>query len=204
LTKEQELGALNAVADCMSPELLTLPDNIIRLIPPRPAGYEYTPELFNHRTGLAFDPLGAAETATDLGLSFLFNTDRLNRMTEYQVENGGLGVTEMIDTLISRTWKAPRLKGLAELIRQQNGQMVLTYILSASVDDKASFATKAQLRYELDRLKLMLEDMKGRNAPDEGNISLALERMKNPAGAKGTVRTVVIPPGSPIGCDEEE
>ncbi|HVV06814.1 MAG TPA: zinc-dependent metalloprotease [Puia sp.] len=203
LTKEQELGALNAVADCMSPELLTLPDNIIRLIPPRPAGYEYTPELFHHRTGLAFDALGAAESATDLGLSFLFNTDRLNRMTEYQVENGGLGVTEMIDTLISRTWKAPRLKGLAELIRQQNGQMVLTYVLSASVDDKASFATKAQLRYELDSLKSLLEDMKGKRLPDEGNIALALERMKNPVGAKGTVRTVVIPPGSPIGCDEE-
>jgi len=203
LTKEQELGALNAIADCMSPELLTLPDNIIRLIPPRPAGYGYTPELFNHRTGLVFDPLGAAESATDLGLSFLFNTDRLNRMSEYQVENGGLGVTEMIDTLISRTWKAPHLKGLTELIRQQNGQMVLTYLLSASVDEKASFATKAQLRYELDRLKPLLEDMKGQRLPDEGNISLALERMKNPSGAKGTVRIVVTPPGSPIGCDDE-
>ncbi|HVU58312.1 MAG TPA: zinc-dependent metalloprotease [Puia sp.] len=206
LTKEQQLGALNAIVECMSPELLTLPDNIIRLIPPRPAAYEYTPELFNHRTGLAFDPLGAAESATDLGLSFLFNTDRLNRMAEYQVENGGLGVAEMIDTLISRTWKAPRLKGLAELIRQQNGQMVLTYLLSASVDDKASFATRAQLRYELDRLKPMLEDlrMKNKDGADDGNLSLALERMKNPSGAKGTVRTVVTPPGSPIGCDEEE
>jgi len=205
LTKEQQLGALNAIADCMSPELLALPENIIRLIPPRPAGYEYTVELFNHRTGLVFDPLGAAESATDLGLSFLFNTDRLNRMAEYQVENNGLGVTEMIDTLISRTWKAPRLKGLAELIRQQNGQMVLTYILAASVDEKASFATKAQLRWELDRLKPLLEDLRVRNkdGADEGNISLALERMKNPAGAKGTVRVVVTPPGSPIGCDEE-
>jgi len=205
LTKEQELGALTAVADCMSPGLLVLPENIVRLIPPRPAGYEYTPELFHHRTGLAFDPLGAAESATDLGLSFLFNTDRLNRMAEYQVENGGLSVTEMVDTLISRTWKAPRLNGLAELIRQQNGQMVLTYLLSASVDEKASFATKAQLRYELDRLKPLLEDLrtKSKDSPEEGNIALALERMKNPAGAKATVRTVVTPPGSPIGCDEE-
>ncbi|MBN8856302.1 MAG: peptidase [Sphingobacteriales bacterium 50-39] len=206
LTKEQQLGALNAIADCMSPELLALPDNIIRMIPPRPAGYGYTVELFNHRTGLVFDPLGAAESATDLGLSFLFNTDRLNRMAEYQVENGGLGVTEMIDTLISRTWKAPRLKGLAELIRQQNGQMVLTYLLAASVDEKASFATKAQLRWELDRLKPILEDLrvKSKDTPDEGNTALALERMKNPAGAKATVRTVVTPPGSPIGCEDIE
>ena len=205
LTKEQQKTALNAVADAMSPQLLALPDNIIRLIPPRPAGYNYTAELFTHRTGLAFDPLGAAESATDLGLSFLFNTDRLNRMAQYQVESSGLGVTEMLDVLIARTWKAPRLQGLPELIRQQNGQMVLTYLLAASVDEKASFATKAQLKYSLDGLKTTLEGWRtqAKGTPDEGNISLALERIKDPSKAKGTVRTVTTPPGAPIGCEDE-
>jgi len=206
LTKDQQKAALNAVADAISPELLALPDNIIRLIPPRPAGYSYNPELFTHRTGLAFDPLGAAESATDLGLSFLFNTDRLNRMAQYQVESNGLGVTEMIDLLIDRTWKAPKLQGLPELIRQQNGQMLLTYLLSASIDEKVSFAAKSQLRYSLDKLKPLLEDLrtKSKDTPDEGNISLALERMKDPSKAKGTVRTVTTPPGAPIGCEDEE
>lgn len=205
LSKEQQKAALNAVADAMSPQLLALPDNIIRLIPPRPAGYNYTPELFTHRTGLAFDPLGAAESATDLGLSFLFNADRLNRMAQYQAENNGLGVTEMLDVLIARTWKAPRLQGLPELIRQQNSQMVLTYLLAASVDEKASFATKAQLKYSLDGLKTLLESLQTqtKGTPDQGNISLALDRIKDPSKAKGTVRTVTNPPGAPIGCDEE-
>jgi len=206
LKKDEQKAALNAVADCMAPDLLALPDNIIRLIPPRPAGYDYTVELFTHRTGLGFDPLGAAESATDLGLSFLFNTDRLNRMAQYQVEYGGLGVSEMVDVLVERTWKAPRLQGLPELIRQQNGQMLLTYLLSASVDEKASFATKAQLRSGIDGLKTLLEGMRtqAKGTSDEGNIALALERMKDPSKAKGTVRTVTTPPGSPIGCEDEE
>ncbi|MBN9385621.1 MAG: zinc-dependent metalloprotease [Chitinophagaceae bacterium] len=206
LPKEQQKTALNVVIDCMSPEFLTLPDNIIRLIPPRPAGYSYTPELFTHRTGLVFDPLGAAESAADLGLSFLFNTDRLNRMAQYQAENNGLGVTEMVDMLIDHTWKAPRLQGLPELIRQQNGQLLLTYLLSASVDEKTSFATKAQLRTSIDGLKGLLDGMKTqtKGTSDEGNISLALERMKDPSRAKGAVRTVTTPPGAPIGCDEDE
>jgi hypothetical protein len=206
LSKAQQKSALTAVADAIAPDVLTLPDGVIRLIPPRPAGYDYTPELFTHRTGLGFDPLGAAESAADLGLSFLFNTDRLNRMAQYQAENDGLGVTEMLDLLVDRTWKAARLQGLPELIRQQNGQLLLTYLLSASIDEKASFAAKAQLRYSIDRLKPLLELLRTqrKGTLEEGNIALALERMKDPGKAKATVRTVTTPPGAPIGCDEEE
>jgi len=202
--KEEQLAALNAVADCLEPQLLTMPDNIIRLIPPRPAGYEYTPELFTHRTGLVFDPLGAAETAADLGLSFLFNTDRLNRMAQYQAENNGLGIPEMTDLLIGRTFKSPRLQGLPELIRQQNGQLLLSYILTASVDDRASFATRAQIRHCLDRLKISIEELRSKagDQPDEGNLSLALDRMKDPAKARTATRSITIPPGAPIGCED--
>jgi hypothetical protein len=202
--KEEQLNALNAVADCLDPRLLALPDNIIRLIPPRPAGYDYTPELFTHRTGLGFDPLGAAETAADLGLSFLFNTDRLNRMAQYQAENNGLGIPEMTDLLIGRTFRAPRLQGLPELIRQQNGQMLLTWLLSASVDEKSSFATRAQLRHTLDRLKISLEELRSKagDQPDEGNLALALERMKDPSKARTAAHSITIPPGAPIGCED--
>jgi hypothetical protein len=40
----------------------------------------------------------------------LFNTNRLNRLVEFQAENNGLGIDDMISVL-SKTWKAPRLKG---------------------------------------------------------------------------------------------
>jgi hypothetical protein len=41
----------------------------------------------------------------------LFNTNRLNRLVEFQAENNGLGIDDMINILSSKTWKAPRLKG---------------------------------------------------------------------------------------------
>jgi hypothetical protein len=80
----------------MDPKALALPQSIIDLIPPRPAN-DYNSELFNRKTGLAFDPLAAAESATDIPLSFLFNTKRLNRLVEYQAENNGLGIDDMIE-----------------------------------------------------------------------------------------------------------
>jgi hypothetical protein len=38
----------------MDPKALALPQSIIDLI--RPANYDYNSELFNRKTGLAFDP----------------------------------------------------------------------------------------------------------------------------------------------------
>jgi hypothetical protein len=143
LTKAEQQKALNALIDCLDPKVLRIPDNIVKLIPPRPAGYNFNRELFKKRTGLAFDALAPAETAADLPLSFLFNTERLNRMVQYEAQQGGLGVAEMINTLISKTWKAPHGNSMEKLIQLQTEQILLTYLLAISIDDNASIQTKA-------------------------------------------------------------
>jgi hypothetical protein len=203
LSKETQLAALNAAADCMQPKMLALPDNIIKLIPPRPAEYDYNRELFNRRTGLAFDPLAAAETAADIPLSFLFNVDRLNRMIEYQTLTNGLGVDEMATVLINRTWKAARLTGLEGLIQQQNEQLLLTYLLAASVSNEASFATKAATLKAVDDIKTYAETELKTIKSDtyKGYLLLTLERIKTPEKAKPTLH-ITQPPGSPIGDEE--
>jgi hypothetical protein len=203
LSKDDQLRALNAAVDCMEPSFLNIPESIAKLIPPRPEGYEYDRELFKHRTGLAFDPLGAAETAADIPLSFLFNTERLNRMIEYQAMTNGLGVDEMADVLINRTWKTPRLKGLQLLIQQQNEQLLLTYILANSISNDASFATKAAMQNAINTIKTFAaEQLKtSRDAGYKGYLLLTLERIKSPEKAKPTMH-LAQPPGSPIGENE--
>jgi len=205
LSKEEQRKALNAVIDCLDPKFLILPDRIAQLIPPRPAGYNFSRELFQKRTGLAFDALAPAETAADLPLSFLFNSERLNRMAQYEAENKGLGVSEMINTLIAKTWKAPRLMGMERLIQLQTEQVLLTYLLSASINDNNSFIVKANSQKALNDLKTFIE-AQNKSATDEtykGHLLLALERMKKPENAKPTIHKE-IPPGSPIGCDWDE
>lgn len=205
LTKEEQLNALNAIADCMDPKVLALSENIIKLIPPRPAGYDYTRELFNKRTGLGFDPLAAAETAADLPLSFLFNTSRLNRMVQYQAQNNGLGIDDMLSVLFSKTIKAPRLTGLQGLIQQQNEQLLLTYLLAVSINDDASFATKAQLLKAINDVKTFTTAQLKTTSDNtyKGYLLLMLERIKSPEKAKPTLHQAA-PPGSPIGCDMKD
>lgn len=201
MTKQEQLSALNAVVDCMQPSILALPENIIKLIPPRPNEYPYNRELFNRRTGLAFDPLAAAETAADFPLSFLFNPARLNRMVQYQAENDGLGIDEMIKVLMSKTWKAPALHGLEGLILQQNEQLLLTYLLSVAVSDEASFATRAAVMEAIENIKdQAAKEVKNAMTPNKGYWLLTLERINKRYEVKPFVPEKM-PPGSPIGCD---
>ncbi|HTE13418.1 MAG TPA: zinc-dependent metalloprotease, partial [Chitinophagaceae bacterium] len=205
LTKEEQVKALHAVIDCIDPALLVLPASIISLIPPRPAGYNFTKELFKKRTGLAFDALAPAETAADFPLSFLFNSERVSRMSQYEV-NGGLGVNEMIRLLIENTWKAERKTGMESLVQLQTEQILLTYLLSLSVDEAASFAARAAAQKALADLKTYIEEQK-KTAKDEtyaGHLALALERMKAPDKAKPAIQHAAMPPGAPIGCDMED
>jgi hypothetical protein len=203
LSKEEQLAALNALTDCLDPKFLRLPDRIAQLIPPRPAGYEFSRELFRKRTGLAFDLLSPAETAADLPLSFLFNSDRLNRMAQYEITSKGLSVAEMINTLVSKTWKAQRLTGMEALIQMQTEQVLLTYLLAASINDNNSFAVKAMLQSSLKNLETFIEAKvkSATNTTYKGHLLLALERMKEPEKAKPTLHRE-IPPGAPIGCEE--
>jgi hypothetical protein len=204
LSKSEQIKALNAVAECLDPKFLALPERIIKLIPPRPAGLDYTKELFQRRTGLAFDPLAAAESAADLPLSLLFNPSRLNRMAEYGAENGGLGIDEMITFLIDKTYNAPRLKNLEGLIQHQNEQLLLTYLLGVSLNQQISFATSASIFKAIENIKTMASKLiKSANSEDKGYHLLTLERIKNRLEAKPFIPEA-LPPGAPIGCDMDQ
>jgi hypothetical protein len=196
--KGEQVKALNAVLDCLEPSFLALPPTITKLIPPRPAGYDYNRELFNRRTGLSFDPLAVAETGADLPLSFLFHVTRLNRLAQADEDKNGLGLTEMLKTVLARTWRAPRQQGFAGLIQRQNEQLVLTYLLAATEKEATSFATKAAVLKVLNEIKITALSGSKSGTKDSGYYLLALERMKAPEKAKPT-QHITIPPGAPIG-----
>jgi hypothetical protein len=152
---------------------------------------------------MAFDALSPAETAADMTLSLLFNTERMNRMIEYSAANRGLGLNEMIQFLIDKTWKASRRTGIDGLIQMQTEQVLLTYLLAGSIDDNTSYVTKATIIKSLADLKSWIEVKKKTAIGDyAGHLLLALERMKTPEKAKPTLH-LEAPPGQPIGCDAD-
>jgi hypothetical protein len=203
LSKEQQEKAMKAIVACMDPSFLKLPSFIIELIPPRPAGYEFSKELFKKKTGLSFDQLSPAEAAADMPLSFLFHPERINRLVQQEYE-GGYGYAQMMEALLNATFKAKRRTGIEAAIQLQNEQLLLTYLLAASVDEKLSYPAKASVVAALNNLKSWMET--SRKTADDSNykahLDVALERCKSPDKAKPTLHAIP-PPGAPIGCSEE-
>ena len=104
LTFEEQNNALQALINSINPRNLVLPEPLLKLIPPRAYGYPRTRETFKSKTGLTFDPLTAAETATDMTLSMLLNHERASRLIVLKSRNNNqLGLDYMVKQLINNT-----------------------------------------------------------------------------------------------------
>ena len=81
----QQRKALDEVLKTLKPETLTLPESILKILPPVPPGYPRTQESFPSHTGLTFDPIATAESAADLTLRVLLDPARASRLIEYHM-----------------------------------------------------------------------------------------------------------------------
>ncbi len=202
LPKAMQEKALAVVLDCLSPEQLTLSDKISMLIPPRPPLYYGIGELFSKRTGMSFDPVAAAEALTDYTLEFLFNAERANRLTQFKAQAGTPGFDDVLDALVTKTWKSPLQKGLKGEVQLQTQQMVLSWMLGLSQNDNANYLVKSICFDRLQNLKQYAELMKGTNPSLKAHYSYAIERINKPKDIS-LPKHKDIPPGAPIGCDWE-
>ena len=195
--------ALQAALDCLSPDLLTMPDKIMKMIPPRPPMYYGVGELFVKRTGMSFDPIAVAEALTDFELAFLFHPERANRLAQFKAQANTMGWDDVLDTIINKTWKAPLQKGLKAEVQLQTQQMVLTWLLSLSQNEEANYIVKSICFDRLQSLKQYAEQMKKTNTSLKAHYGYAIERINKPKDIPQPQHKE-IPPGAPIGCDWEE
>ena len=204
--REVQQQALEAMLQAISPEVLTLPENIIQLIPPRPQGYPPHRELFSKRTGLTFDPMSVAEAAASFPMSFLFHPERAARLIEFKARNNNLGLEEVINVIIEKTWKSPRFTGLKRNVQMQTEQIMLTHLLALSVNENASILVKSTASQAIKNLKTWIETQKAEVKETDylAHLDYALDRMKAPEKAK-VESEKPLPPGAPIGmCSMED
>ena len=99
LPSDQQIKALNSLLSSIEPKNLSLNESLIELIPPRAFGYPRTRETFKSRTGLTFDYLAAAETATNLTLKMLLNPERASRLLTLKARdiNSQPGLSMILD-----------------------------------------------------------------------------------------------------------
>lgn len=201
LPQSVQTAALQAALDCLDPSVLTLPEPILKLIPPRPPEYYSLGEVFPKRTGANLDALAAAEALSNYELAFLFNANRANRLVQFKARANTLGFDDVLDKIIEKTWKAPLKTGLQGQVQLQTQQIVLSYILGLSINENANYQVKSIC---FSRLQALKKDLATRATPDsalKAHYDYAIERIEKP-------KDIIIPthrempPGAPIGCED--
>jgi Met-zincin/Domain of unknown function (DUF5117) len=207
-------AALDALLKTLDPATLTLPESLLKILPPRPPGYDLSrsgnPEHFPARTGLTFDPEAAAESAANLTLELLFEPTRATRLVQYKDRQPDLpGLDDVIDATLKATWYAPRASGLEGLTQLTVEDTTLDHLLALAASSEASPQAAAQARYKAEKLKDWL-------AGQSKITSLAPEVTAHDAAALKKIASfeddpskfkalpaLEAPAGQPIGDDED-
>jgi len=200
LSNDLQLKALHAAVACLSSDILTLPENILKIIPPRPPMYYGVGELFEKRTGMSFDALSAAESLADFELGFLFNVERANRLVQNKARANVIGWDNVLDEILKNTWFASIPKGLSGSVQMQTQQQTLHWLLGVSQSADANYEVRSISQQAIQKLKSKLEGLVKSDPIHNAHYQYALERIAHPD--KITLpKPVTIAPGAPIGCD---
>jgi hypothetical protein len=197
--------ALASVLKTLSPEMLTLPESLLKLLPPRTPGLPRTEESFPSDTAVTFDPVAAAESAADLTLELVFNAERANRLVEYHArENAEPSLDDVIDATLKSTGSAADATGLTAEVKRGVDSRIVEAMLGLAATPEASAEVRGTLRVKLQALRdeYAHDSAGGENAAWRAfEVARIDEFLKDPAKFV-PAKPVPAPPGMPIGEDE--
>ena len=189
---------LDAIIKTLEAENLAIPKDKLELFPPRAFGYKRSRESFKGKTGVAFDPFSAANTASDMTLRFLLHPQRANRLVlQKSLDEHQLSLQDVIDELLKNSFEKKYTDSYLVEIQHQINANVLKYLMNLATNDESYFQTKAIANKTISHLArqfLNLETMNMQYGIMIKEFYEHPEKFKLESAPK-------IPDGSPIGTD---
>lgn len=207
VSAERQEDALNALLETLDTRFLEIPESILKIIPPQPLGYSRDRELFKIHTGLAFDPLAAAESSANNTIRFLLNPQRLARIVVQSAADStdGMTVPYVFEMLLTRAFFNSRETNFQKELARMVEKLVVQHLLELAADKTGNQQVAAIALYEIEGLTEQL----GRELKDEKNVSRRAhlvyllneidQFIKHPKEYK-MPEPPNLPAGSPIGC----
>ncbi|ARV08468.1 peptidase [Winogradskyella sp. PC-19] len=198
---KQQRETLDVLLKTLDAQNLAIPKDKLELFPPRAFGYSRSRESFRGKTGVAFDPFSAANTASDMMLKFLLNPQRANRLVlQKSLDEEQLGFKDVLNTVIKNTLGNKSNIAYHQEIQHQINNNVLKYLMNLAVSDQSYFQVKAYANHTIQTFLSQLmrdsvltsEKIQYQRMINE--FDKQPEKFKLEASPK-------IPDGSPIGSD---
>lgn len=211
----EQRAALSALMATIAPAALTLPEALLKKIPPRPSGYGRTRELFPRYTGPMFDAITPAVVASQHVVGTLLTPDRAARLVEQKALDPTLpGLEDVIDALYAASFGTQARTPYEAEVKRAVERVVIDELIdvagSAPMSQVRALATYKLARRgaELGRAVAAATDGNGAShsaaeaeAAHATSLASDIKRfLERPATSVGVrMPSQPIPPGAPIG-----
>ena len=202
LDPEEQRRALNALMKTVDVQTLKIPSQVLELFPPRAMGYRRSRESFKSKLGVAFDPLGAAATASNLTFSLILHPERASRLIANKSMNDQqLDLNEVFDVLIEHSFRKVHKDRQDSELQQVINEQLLHNIFNLLGSDQVYPQVKAIGFKKLKELVNYLETNKSKETQKEMDVYWAdtIRKFLKDPSIKDTKVAPKIPDGSPIG-----
>ncbi|WP_298423567.1 zinc-dependent metalloprotease [uncultured Kordia sp.] len=196
--------ALKSILKTLDARTLKIPEDKLALFPPRAYSYWRSRESFKGNTGVGFDAIAPASTASDMTLSFLFHPDRAARLIQQKsLDKRRLGFIEMINEVLKNTL----YKTYKDVHEYEIGHAininVLKHLMNLTNHPNASPSVKAQSQYVLNEIsqKVRSKKYKETEKPYQSYYLDMIDQFKKYPEKFKAKASPKIPDGSPIGTD---
>ena len=208
VSDDDQRAALAALLETLDPGFLTVPEKVIKLIPPQPLGYRRDRELFKIHTGLTFDPIGAAESSANNTLNFLLNPQRLARVVEqYARDSRRLSLYELMDEVLSAVRVDTKKTAFEQELSRMTEKLAVQRIMQLAGDASVMRQVAAMAWLKVNELEKRLEQQA--NYTQDPNqlahytyLSEQIAQFKRKPSEYKMPPAPSLPDGSPIGCGE--
>lgn len=196
-----ERKALNTILKTIDVNTIAIPKSKLSLFPPRAMGYSRSRESFKSKNGVAFDPYGAVDTASEMTLSLLLNPQKASRLVQYKsLNNSQLGLVELIDAIIDNSFKKNHSDSYYQELQNVVNTQVLNQLFYLAANENNYMQVTAIATSKLEEIAQLLKyNASGIQQIYNNQLLKKIESFKkNPSNYK-KVNAPKIPDGSPIG-----
>jgi hypothetical protein len=203
---EKQSMALDAILRTLSPDFLRIPENILRLIPPKALNYYDNRESFRRKTGLTFDALTVAESTADRTLTLLLHPERAARLVEHHARHPDQpSLSGLIGKLMEITWFQHYPSPYDAEINRMVSKLVLKHLIDLSAHNESTGQVKAiALAGILELDEWLRRQLNIKNSDERAHFLFAIEIIKRYRDQPDLFKVPSIeelPMGPPIGMD---
>jgi len=194
-------AATQALLATLTPEFLTLPQSIERLLVPNAFGSPDSREDFPSRMGLFSDPVTIAEASAQHTLSLLLHPIRLNRLHWQHASQSAIqSPAQLAEQLLAQTWGALKVENhpIAYRTAYLSAYQLFQTALHANTAPEVRAALQSVLRNQAESLADDADGWRYKSTDFSTYLAALVLQALNEQAWPESFEPVSLPPGSPI------